>query len=208
MTIDLYHHPYSRASTVLWMLEETRVEYNVHFIDILKGAQKEPTFIAMNPMGKLPTIVDDGVPITETAAIGLYLADRYAPGRLAPKLTDAARGTYYRWALFGASVVEPCLMAHAAKWEYKPGSAGFGDHASMLASLKSAVGTTDYILGDTFSMADVILGSTIRFMLQFKMLETAPEFTAYVSRLETRPALVAADKRNASIMDEHGLKAH
>jgi glutathione S-transferase len=207
MAIDLHHHPYSRAATVLWMLEEVEAKYTLNYVDILSGAQKSPEFLSLNPMGKLPTIVDSGVVVTETAAIGLYLADRYAAGRLAPALDSPSRGTYLRWSLFGAAVVEPCLIAHNAKWDYKSGSVGWGDHASMLAALKSALGDGEFILGDTFSMADIILGSTIRSLLQFKMLEACPEFDSYVSRLESRPALKTADARNAEIATEHGLDA-
>ena len=107
MAIVLYHHPYSRAAGVLWMLEEVGVEYELRHTDILTGAHKAPAIVALNAMGKLPTLTDGDVVVTEVAAIGLYLADRYASGRLAPALDDPARGTYFRWSLFAPSVIEP-----------------------------------------------------------------------------------------------------
>ncbi len=84
MAITLYHHPMSRAANVVWMLEEVGVDYDLRFVDIRKGAQKAPELVALNPMGKLPILTDGDVTVTESAAIGLYLADRYALGKLAP----------------------------------------------------------------------------------------------------------------------------
>ncbi|MDB5883588.1 MAG: Glutathione S-transferase, partial [Ramlibacter sp.] len=80
MSIVLYHHPYSRAASVVWMLEEVGVPYELRSVDIMKGAQKAPDLVALNPMGKLPILTDDEAVVTESAAIALYLADRYAYG--------------------------------------------------------------------------------------------------------------------------------
>jgi glutathione S-transferase len=206
MAIVLYHHPFSRAASVIWMLEEAGVEYDVRFVDIMAGAQKSPEILALNPMGKLPVLTDGDAVITEVAAIGLYLADRYALGRLAPALDDPKRGTYLRWSLFAPSVIEPGSLAKAANWDYKPGSAGWGEHEAMLSAMTAAIGTGPFLLGDTFSMADVIFGGTVRFMLMFKMLEPRPVFTSYVERLDARPAWQKATARNAEITDAHGLK--
>ena len=84
MTLTLHHHPFTRAAGVLWMLEEVGCEYTLEHLDIMTGAQKRPEFKGVNPMGKIPTLVDGDTVVTEAAAIGLYLADRYALGRLAP----------------------------------------------------------------------------------------------------------------------------
>jgi len=136
MSIVLYHHPYSRAATVLWMLEEVGVEHELRFVDIMKGAHKQPELVGLNPMGKLPVLTDGDLVVTETAAIGLYLADRYAPGRLAPALDAPARGTYLRWSLFAPSVIEPGAMARAGGWAYKAGQAGWGEYESMLRAME------------------------------------------------------------------------
>lgn len=204
MTITLYHHPFSRAAGTLWMLEEVGQPYELRFIDILAGEQKQPELVALNPMGKLPTLVDGETVVTEAAAIGLYLADRYAAGRLAPPLDDPRRGTYLRWSCFSPSVIEPGLMAKLEGWKYREGSAGWGSYDAMIRAMKSALGG-DYILGDEFSMADVIFGGTIRYMLMVKLLESDPVFTAYAERLSARPALQRADARNAEIVQQRGL---
>jgi len=207
MAITLYHHPFSRAASTVWTLEEVGVPYQLRFVDIMKGGQKAPEILALNPMGKLPTLVDGDVVVTENAAIALYLADRYAPGRLAPALDDPKRATYLRWSLFAPSVIEPGTMAKASGWDFKPVQAGWGEHAAMMTAIESALTGRDFVLGDAFSMADVVFGGTIRFMLRFGMLEQRPLFAAYAARLGERPALQRAEARNAAIMAEHGLDA-
>ena len=206
MSIVLYHHPYSRAATVVWMLEELGVEYELRFVDLLAGAHKAPELLALNPMGKLPILTDGEQVVTEVAAIGLYLADRYALGRLAPTPDDPQRGTYLRWALFAPSVIEPGAMAKMQGWAVKPSQAGWGTHEAMLAAVESAIANRDYLLGESFSMADAIFGGTLRYMLRVKMLEASPSITAYTDRIAARPALQRADARNAAVIDEHGLR--
>ncbi|MFO0650715.1 MAG: glutathione S-transferase [Polyangiales bacterium] len=204
MTITLHHNPFSRAATVVWMLEEVGVPYDLRFVDFRSNAQKSPELLAMNPMGKLPVLEDDGTVVTEVAAIGLYLADRYALGRLAPLPNDPARGAYLRWSLFAPSVIEPGAMAKMSGWEFKPGQAGWGAYDAMVEAMESAL-KGDFILGANFSMADVIFGGTLRYMLRFKMIEARPSFVAYAERLGARPALQAAEARNAQIIVERGL---
>jgi glutathione S-transferase len=206
MSITLYHHPFSRAAGAVWMLEEVGVEYDLRFVNITAGEQKSPAIVALNPMGKLPIVTDGDAVVTESAAIGLYLADRYSLGSLAPKVDDPARATYLRWSLFAPSVIEPCTLAKTAGWDYKPGQAGWGTHEAMLDAMSSAIGKREFLLGDKFSMADVIFGGTLRFMLRFNMLQARPEFTTYVERLEKRPALQRSDERNQAVMKEHGIQ--
>lgn len=198
MSIVLYHHPYSRAANVVWMLEEVGVAYELRPVDIMKGAHKAPDLLALNPMGKLPILTDGDAVVTESAAIALYLADRYAYGRLAPRVDDAARATYLRWTLFAPSVIEPGTMARQAGWTYKESQAGWGSYDAMLKAIESAIGDRAYLLGDEFSMADVVFGGTLRFMLTFKTIEARPAFTAYAERLGRRPALQRAEARNAA----------
>jgi glutathione S-transferase len=206
MSIVLYHHPFSRAANIVWMLEEVGAPYELRFVDIMKGAHKAPDLVALNPMGKLPILTDGDAVVSEAAAIGLYLADRYAYGRLAPKVDDPARGTYLRWSLFAPSVIEPGAMAKQAGWSFKESQAGWGAYDAMLASAEKAVTGRDFVLGSTFSMADVIFGGTVRYMLMFKMIEARPALAAYAERLAARPAAKRADEKNTQVAKEHGLK--
>ncbi len=206
MAITLYYHPYSRASGTLWALEEVGTPYTLKVLDLMKGEQKGPELLALNPMGKVPTLVDGDVVVTEAAAIALYLADRYAATRLAPALDDPQRGSYLRWSFFAPSVIEPAVMARAGHWDVREGSAGWGNQDTMLTALHSAIAGRRFVLGDAFSMADVVLGGTLRYMLDFKLMEAAPDFQAYVERLNERPAYQRAAARNLAMRKELGLQ--
>lgn len=205
MSITLYHHPFSRAASVVWQLEEVGVPYELQFVDLMTGQQKSAEHLARNPMGKLPVLVDGEAIISETAAIGVYLADRYALGRLAPALDDPARGPYLRWCFYAPSVIEPAAAANAGKWEARPGAVGWGTYASVLDTLTAALESGPWLLGERFTMADVVLGATVRYLLRFKMLEPLPALSSYVERLSARPAALAADARNAAVIAERGL---
>jgi glutathione S-transferase len=204
--ITLYHHPFSRAAGVVWALEEIGQPYELKFIDLMKGAHKDPKFLALNPMGKLPTLTDGDAVVTEAAAIDLYLADRYALGRLAPAVDDPRRGTYLRWSFYAPSVIEPGSMARAEKWEFKSSHAGWGDYDAMITAINGAVAKGPFLLGEMFSMADVIFGGTLRFMTMFGLMQPTPEIAAYLEKINARPALKRADEKNQAVMKEHDLK--
>jgi glutathione S-transferase len=187
MSLILHYHPYSRAAGTIWALEEAGVPYELKVVDIMKGEQKGPELVALNPMGKLPTLVDGDVVVTESAAIALYLADRHAPGRLAPALDDPRRGTYLRWSFFAPSVVEPAVMARSSGWTVKEVAAGWGTYDAMLAAAESAIKPGPFLLGD-------------------QQIDARPAFTAYVARLDARPAFQRAEARNLAMRQQLGLK--
>ncbi len=209
MAITLFHHPYTRAAGVVWHLEEIKeaagVPYDLHFIDLMKGEQKLPVITSLNPMGKLPVLKDGDVVVSEAAAIGLYLADRYALGTLAPALDDPQRGAYLRLCLFPASVIEPACMARHSGWAYRGSNAGFGTYEDMLHACRVAIGDGPFLLGKRFTMADVIFGTTLRFMTRFRMIDNVEPFTSYIERVSARPAAQRADAKNAEIAKQHGL---
>lgn len=204
MPIVLNHHPWSRAATTVWMLEEVGEPYTLRHVDLRAGAHKEEAHKAKNRMMKLPVIEDGDAIVSESAAIGVYLADKYALGRLAPALDDPKRGAYLRWCFFAPTVIEPACMAKASGWEYSPSSAGFGTYDDMVATLEEGLAGGAFLLGD-FTMADIIVGSTVRFMMQFNMMEGTDVLRAYSDRLAERPALQRADAKNAAILKELGL---
>ena len=204
--IKLYHHPFSRAAGVVWTLEEVGEPYELVPVDITKGAQKTGDVIENNPMGKIPVLVDGDTVVTEAAAIALYMADRYAHGRLAPKLDDPRRATYLRWTLFAPSVIEPGSLAKANNWQYRPGQAGWGDHESMLATIDVAIADGRFLCGELFTIADVVFGGTLRYMKMVKLLTPSPAVEGYLARLAERPALQRTDARNEKIAKELGLK--
>lgn len=201
----LHYHPFSRAANVVWMLEELGRPYALRFVDLMAGEQQKAAFHAINPMGKIPALVDGETLVTESAAIGMYLADRYAHGTLCPRVDEPERGAYLRWICFAPSVIEPCAYAKGAGWEYRAAQAGWGTYENMLDATEHAIGEGPWLLGDRFTMADVIFGGTVSYMLRFKMLQPRPCFTAYAERLAGRPASQRAQARNAAEIEAHGL---
>ncbi len=156
-------------------------------------------------MAKLPVLEDGGAVISETAAIAIYLGDRYSAGKLAPAPDDPARGTYLRWAFFAPSVIEPAAAAKPSGGEFNASAVGWGTYEAMLLATEAAIGKGPYLLGERFSMVDTILGGTLRYMLMFKMIDPKPAFADYVARLEARPAFQRSNAKNAAVMAEHGL---
>lgn len=205
MTLTLLHHPYSRAATTVWMLEEIEQPYELRWVDIMAGAHKAPEILALNPMGKLPTLLDGDTVVTENAAIALYLGDRYAHGKLTPKLDDPRRAAYLRWSAFPAAVIEPGTAAKAAEWQFKASQMGWGDYDAMLKTIDFAIGKGPFVCGEQFTMADIVFGGTLRYMVRFKSIEPSAAVTAYCERLAARPALQRAEAKNAAIAKEHGL---
>lgn len=189
--IVLYSHPLSRGRTVHWLLEELGVPYEYKLVDLEKGEQKSPAFLAINPMGKVPAIVHKGVVVTESAAICVYLADAFPSAGLAPALDDPKRGTYLRWFFFGAGCFEPAVVdkMFARPPVERAGAVGYGTYEATLAALESALTPGPYILGDRFSAVDVFIGSQLHWALMVKAVEPRPLFQQYAQRCAARPAM-------------------
>ena len=191
--VVFYHNPKSRSQMAHWMLEEAGAPYRIVPIEFGEGehGNRAPDFLQVNPVGKLPTIVHKGVTVTETAAICLYLADAFPAAGLAPATDDPRRGTYYRWMVFPASVFEPAMLDVLMKRpEVSKMTAGHGSYEDAIKGFRAALSNGPYILGDTFSAADVYLGSELRFGMMFGApdLKGEPLFEDYVAQLTERPA--------------------
>jgi glutathione S-transferase len=188
--VVLYYNPMSRARIAHWMLEETGAPYRMELISFEKGEHKKPDFLSVNPMGKLPALLHRGVVVTEAAAICAYLADAFPAARLAPPIDSPARGTYYRWMFFGAGCVDSALIDRmfARPPPARPAAMSYGNYDDALNTLEKAITPGPYILGDTFSAADVYIASQMSFGTMMKALEPRPAFAAYVQRTAERPA--------------------
>ena len=186
--ITLYHSPASRAFTAYWLLEELGVPFTVQTVDIAKGDQKKPEYLKLNPSGKVPTVTDGKVVVSENPAICLYLADRYGYGGLAPRLEDADRGSYLKWMVYSTAVLEPLLVLHGRHIDLPGRETGFGDYEDVINVLVSGLKGREYLLGDRFSAADVMLGSVISRALYRQELPEHPVLTDYNSRLTNREA--------------------
>jgi glutathione S-transferase len=186
--ITLYHSPASRAFTAYWMLEELGVPFDVRTVDIRKGEQKLPAYLSLNPAGKVPTLTDGEVVVSENPAIAIYLADRYGYGTLAPRIDDPDRGAYLKWMVYSSAVVDPVASLHEQKIDLPGFNFSFGAFDDMVQVLSGVLKDRDYLLGERFSAADVVLGGTLSRLLYQRVLPEEPVLLDYNGRLTAREA--------------------
>lgn len=200
--IKLYHAAPSRSAVILWLLEELGVPYDLELVSLQNGDAQKPAFLELNPMGKVPLIVHNGVPVSETGAIAVHLADAYPQAGLSVPIGDPRRGPYLKWLFFNSGCVEPAILerAYPRKEPAPRMAAGFGTSDLVIDVLaQAAAAAKPYLLGAQFTAADVVLGSGIRFGTLFKLLPECAEFANYLAALEARPALQRANAIDAGL---------
>jgi glutathione S-transferase len=193
--LTLYHAAPSRSSITRWMLEEVGEPYDIHLLSLSKGENRAADYLAVNPMGKVPALKHGDVIITEAAAICTYLADEFPRAKLNVPIGTPRRGVYLKWLFFGPGCIEPAIMDRAfpRKEEARRSALGYGDFDTLMDVTAKAVANGPYLMGEQFTAADVVIGSTLRWGLLFKLLPERPEFVAYTGRLAQRPALQRAE---------------
>lgn len=188
----LYTHPWSRGQIARWMLEEVGAPYRQVLLDF-GSTMKAPDYLALNPLGKVPTVVHRGQVVTECAAICAYLADAFPAAGLAP--APAERAAYYRWLFFAAGPLEAAIIDRTLKVELTPRQevqAGYGSYERAVEVIAGAVSSGPYVAGPGFTAADVYVGAHLIWGMQFGTLPKRPEFEDYAARLISRPAYTAA----------------
>jgi glutathione S-transferase len=200
--IVFYHWPMSRGRMVHWMLEEVGAPYRVVVTNLEKGEHKSPEFLAVNPMGKLPTIVHRGTVVTECGAIIAYLADEFPAASLAPRVGDPARGAYLRWMFFAAGCVDPALIDRMLDRPIpeRVGAVGYGRFEHVVDTIEKALAPGPYLLGDRFTAADLYVGAQLGFGLMTKALEPRPAYQGYLARVTARPAYKRAIEQGEAIV--------
>ena len=199
MSDDLifYTNPQSRGRIVRWMLEEIGQPYRTEVLPY-GPAMKSPEYLAINPMGKVPTLRHGDTVVTECAAICAYLADAFPEAQLAPLISNRQRGPYFRWLFFAAGPLEAAIFNKVMGFEVpaeRRGMAGYGSYGAVLDVLERGVTACgDYLVGGSFTAADLYVGSHIGFGLQFGTIEKRPSFERYWSHLAARPAKQRADQ--------------
>ena len=186
--IVFYTNPMSRGRIVRWMLEELGIPYRTEVVEY-GPMMKSPEYLAINPMGKVPAIRHGETVVTECAAICAYLADAFPDAGLAPP--SGQRGAYYRWLFFAAGPLEAAItnrMFGLTVPEDKESMVGYGNFATVMDTLEKAVEGGGYVAGETFSAADVYVGSHIGWGMQYDTIDKRPAFEAYWSRLSGREA--------------------
>ena len=188
--LTLYHAVPSRGFIARWMLEEVGAPYGIVLLDFSKDEQKKPDYLKINPMGRVPALVHGDIVVTETAAICAYLAESFPEANLSVPLGSPARADYLRWMFYGPVSAEPSVLCEVlgevtTEVDYRP----FAALDDVTETLCGAVRGRQFIAGDAFSAADVILASTIWWGLDLMgMLPKRPELEAYLRPLQERPA--------------------
>ena len=205
MSEDLvfYTNPMSRGRIVRWMQEEVGQPYRTELLNW--GENREPAFLAVTPMGKVPTIKHGETVVTEGAAICAYLADAFPQAGLAPPLGDHRRGPYFRWLFFAAGPVEAAVTNRTLGVEVSPEQTrmvGYGNYAAVMDTIEHALSQSDFLTGDTFTAADVYFGAQMGWGLQMSTIEARPAVQRYVERVTARPAFKRASEIDDKLIAE------
>jgi glutathione S-transferase len=200
-TLTLHYAPQSRSLGSLVLLEELGAPYDLHVMSLNDGDQRQPAYLAINPMGKVPAIVHNGALITEQAAIFIYLADLLAQAALAPAIDDPLRGPYLRWMVFYGSCFEPAVVDHSLQREPAPKRRSpYGSYDDVLAVVAAQLAKGPYLLGERFSAADVLWASALNWTTHFGVVPLLPAFKAYIDRVTSRPAYKRATAKDAELL--------
>lgn len=198
--ITLFHSPQTRSSGVLALLEELHAPYKLHVLNMKTGEQRQPAYLAINPMGKVPAILHGDTLVTEQVAIGIYLGDLFPEAGITPAIGDALRGPYLRWYVFYAACFEPALVDKAMKRE--PGSVAmmpYGDFDTTFNALTAQLGKGPWLLGERFTCADVLWGTALTWMTGFGLIASVPSIKAYIDRWNARPTVKTVAKIDADL---------
>ncbi len=193
--MKLYYVPKTRATRPRWLLEELGVPFELVRLDPAKGETRTAAHLLRHPLGHVPALEDGEVRIFESAAICLYLADKYPEKKLVPPLGSLPRALCYQWIFFAVTELEPPLSAVAMQMR-KPEAERdaaivaqekerFGKAA---AALEPVFAKKLFLLGTDLSVADVIAGTILLRSKSLGILPDLPAVDAYLARLEERPA--------------------
>jgi glutathione S-transferase len=191
--ITLYHKPKTRSSRFLFLLEELEAPYTVHTVTTRNRDGTGAVDPANpHPHGKVPTISDDGVVVFESPAIALYLTDRFPKNRIGPLIGEPQRGPYLSWLAYYGSVFEPSIMSRFMKVDVPRGTAGWVAVEEMIAAVLARLSQGPYLLGESFTAADVLYGTSFALFAKTDLWPKSPLIDAYVQRIVSRPAFARA----------------
>lgn len=192
MELTLYYAPRTRSFAALWLLEELGEKYRLESFDIETGRHKKADYLALNPMGKVPLVLDGDVAISELGAIAIYLSDLYPQAQLCPLINNEKRSDYLRWTFFSSAIMEPAFVQKMFEWEIPSKSVAWGSFDQMLEIVTNAVKESTWLIGDSFSSADILVGSTLRFGQMLGVIPKEGPLEEYISRLKKRDGFVRA----------------
>jgi glutathione S-transferase len=190
--MKLYYCPQTRAFTSLWMMEEAGQPYELVRVDIRAPGHPSEAYKKINPMGKVAGFEDNGMGFGETAAILLYVADKFPNTRLSPPPNDPRRGRFLQWLMFSATTMEPVMVEKRMGHTPNSFQSGWGDYERAMTALENALKPGPWLFGDQFTAADLYLASGLGFGMQFGLIDKRPTFVQFVERAQSRPAFKRA----------------
>lgn len=192
--MKLYGTPPTRALRVLWLLNELEIECEVVTLNMGIGEHSSPEFLALNPAGKIPVLVDGDVVLTESSAIPLYLAEKYpAKGLIPGSLADRAQ--MYRWIFFLATETEQPLWRMALHTRIYPEEErlpqeiehAMRDGKAAIAVLEKHMQEREFLAADRLTVADFNAAYTLDWANEAGLLGDAPKLRAYINAMYARP---------------------
>jgi glutathione S-transferase len=202
--ITLYHAPASRSARVRFLLEELGLPYRLETLSFTDGSLQRPAYLAKNPLGRVPTLEDDGVVLFESGAILEHLLERHGAGRLAPAPGSPERPAFLQWLHWSEATLMPPLgeiVAHSfLRPEAERVPAVVADARKRLrrclAVVERELAGREAILPSGFSAADIMLCYGLQLAKLLGLLdEDLPQTRAYLERLAERPAFQKAWER-------------
>ncbi|WP_175890635.1 glutathione S-transferase family protein [Burkholderia cepacia] len=192
--MKLYGFAGTRSQRALWGLKELDADFEFVSVNLLQGEHKRPEFLRLNPAGKVPVLVDGDLVIPESAAIVLYLADKYPEKALLP-VDPALRAQAYRWVMFAVTELEqPLWRITRHSFLYPPEKRSSADielarddFRTMAAILDKHLEGREFIVGDTLTVADCVTAYLIDWAGECNLIESFPQLRAYLERLYARP---------------------
>jgi len=198
--MKLYHQPRTRSSRVRWLLAELGVPCDIQPVDVFAGGGRASDYQqSVHPHGFVPALEDDGVVLIESAAICLYLADRYGQGRLAPTVGTTLRGKYYEWMVYVPATVDPCLETIMFHTMFLPEAKRLPQlverakktwTSKIEPRFQATLAKSPFILGETFTAADILAGGALTWARMAGALGDDPVLNRYLDAITSRPAFV------------------
>lgn len=201
MSIKFYYAPHSNATRIHCTLEELGIPYEKIKLDLSAGDQRKPEFLALNPNGKVPTIVIDDTPIFESVAIQIALGERYGVGKgLWPPLGSSDHLQALTWITWGQVTLAAGPLRYfqntstyiaAEAHNAKQAELAMEEFVTSLGILNDRLSGRPYVVGDRFSLVDVDLAAVLGWALSMMKLDlsTYPHLAAWLGRANQRPAM-------------------
>jgi glutathione S-transferase len=184
----IYHVPRSRSTRVLWALEEIGQPYE---LTLMEGEDRQTDeHRRRHPLGRVPVLEDEEGFLFESAALCLQLADLDLDAQLNWPLATHERGLVYQWTVFAMTELESPIIEARRHREDDPALARAGVERFQVAAaaVEQALDGREYLVGDRFSVADLVCGAVLILAKDAGLTDELPNINAYLERLEARPA--------------------